>query len=545
LRECDAIKQNRYESGLAKLRRERRGVMDQITLAEAARTVLLTIAPLIAGGALAKIGEDITATAQETLARAWQTVEARFKRGLSAREKADLVQAATVVEARLSSQPKAARALDFYRTDPEDADAQRIIETQLVEVFKPAPEALIALAKAIAAMQPAPATAADARTVIVRDQGKVGSILQGDITGNVSLGPVDFSQNKRIASPGTDPAPVTDHSSLVTRHSSLPATLSADGVHFNYGHALIVGVADYADQRLKVAGGTTANDARALAALLRDPQLAAYPRKQVRILVDAKATRANVLDELEALAHRAAGGTALIFFAGHGEPVGDSYGLLPHDADLANLAATSLTAELFHQRIAKIRERAKRLVVVLNCCHAGGVGDEVLSATGGGPTGAAPPPAFYRPLAAGSGQVVISSARPTQKSGARSQASPQHTTFGAHLLDALRGQAPGQGAGVGVFELFAYLRARVPADAQHIRYQGKPLEQEPLFYASQLDDNIAVALRPGWQGGTLGADLEQQVRRLAVLELQLELAGETASLLAERDALLAQITSAG
>lgn len=375
--------------------------------------------------------------------------------------------------------------------------------------------------------------------------GQVAHLLQSDITGNVSPGPVDFSQHRRVASPGAGPAPVTDHASPVTRHATLPATLSADGVHFSYGHALLVGVADYADPRLKVAGGTTANDARALGTLLRDPQLAAYPTNQVRVLVDARATRANILDELEALAHRAAGGTALIFFAGHGEPVGDSYGLLPYDADRANLAATSLTAELFHHRIAKIRERVKRLVVVLNCCHAGGVGDEVLSATVGGPSGAAPPPEFYRPLAIGSGQVVISSSRPGQKSGAHSQTSPQHTIFGAHLIAALRGQAPGQGAGVGVFELFASLRAHVPAEARSIRYQGAPLVQEPLFYASQLDDNIAVALRPGWQGGTLDAELERQVRRLAELELQLELAGEAAPLRAEHAALLAQIATAG
>jgi hypothetical protein len=48
----------------------------------------------------------------------------------------------------------------------------------------------------------------------------------------------------------------------------------------------------------------------------------------------------------------------------------------------------------------------------------------------------------------------------------------------------------------------------VPADAATITCRGLALTQEPLFYASQFDDNIAVALRPGWQGGTLGADLE-------------------------------------
>ncbi len=287
-----------------------------------------------------------------------------------------------------------------------------------------------------------------------------------------------------------------------------------------------------------------ANDARELAALLRNPQVAAYPADQVRVLTDAKATRANILDALEELAHNAAGGTALIMFSGHGEPVDGDYALLPYDADLANLAASSLTSELFQRRIAKIRERAQRLVVLLNCCHAGGVGDAVLAPDAAVLSGAAPPPSFYEPLVVGSGQqVVISSSRPQQKSGARSGVHPQHTTFGAHLLDALRGKVPGDGAGMGIFELFAYLRAQVPADAQRITYRGLPLQQEPLFYASQLDANIAVALRPGWQGGTLGSDLEQQVRRLAELELYLALneANAPPALRAERDRILALI----
>jgi len=45
----------------------------------------------------------------------------------------------------------------------------------------------------------------------------------------------------------------------------------------------------------------------------------------VQVLTDARATRANVVTALEELAQRADGGTALICFAGHGEPVGADY----------------------------------------------------------------------------------------------------------------------------------------------------------------------------------------------------------------------------
>lgn len=253
--------------------------------------------------------------------------------------------------------------------------------------------------------------------------------------------------------------------------------------------------------------------------------------------------RSSLLAALDELAERVAGAeqsTALIFFAGHGEPAGASYALLPHDALLTNLAATGITAEVFHERVAQVRARARRLVVLLNCCHAGGVGDEVLGGLGDEtPSGAAPPPEFYRPLVIGSGQVVISSSRPGQKPGARSRHNPQHTTFGAHLLEALRGAAPGAGAGVGVFDLFAHLRTAVPPDACHIPYLGKPLVQEPLFYANQLDDNIPVALRPAGSDGVLGTH-DSLIARLIALELEIEALGEAvpAELRANRDAVL-------
>ncbi len=319
------------------------------------------------------------------------------------------------------------------------------------------------------------------------------------------------------------------------------ATLSVDGVHFSYGHALVIGVGRYRDRAIPTVV-TTANDARAIGAVLCDQHLAAYPSDQVCVLTDAEATRAAILDALEALAQRAAGATALICFAGHGELLGDDYVLLPFDTDTRRLGETTLTSARFHDAVAKVRARAKRLIVLLNCCHAGGVGAALLHTASSDTLlqGSAPPAAFYRPLAVGSGQVVISSSRPEQKSGAVAQRNAHHTPFGAVLLDALRGAAPGDGPAVGVFELFAALRTHVPIDASHIRYQGGPLRQEPLFYAHQLDDNLPVALRPGWQGGTLSGAILNQVRRLVEQELQSErsITGHPGSANTELDARL-------
>ena len=42
-----------------------------------------------------------------------------------------------------------------------------------------------------------------------------------------------------------------------------------------------------------------------------------------------------------------------------------------------------------------------------------------------------------------------------------------------------------------------------------------------MLYAHQLDANVAVALRPGWQGGTLDADLADIIEELARVEIEL------------------------
>ncbi|EFO81070.1 hypothetical protein OSCT_1101 [Oscillochloris trichoides DG-6] len=485
-------------------------------LTEAARLVLVYISPLIAAGALAKIGEDATDTTTELLGRVWDTLARR-----------------------LQGHRKAEAALTLYEDEPHNPALQQKLQQGIVEVFKSDPAELLDLAQSIAALgsQPVPPRQHNQN---ISGNANVATAIAGDFHGNLTIGALDMSRNKTAApSQPVPPAPTP-------RLRISDPTLSADGATFSFGHALIIGVGSYAQPGLSVPGGTTSNDARALAALLRDPQVAAYPHDQVRVLLDAKATRTSILDELELLAKRAHGGTALIFFAGHGEALGGGgYALLPYDADLHNLEATSLSAEIFQQRVAKVRTSAKRLIVLLNCCHAGGVGAGVLDPAAALLSGAAPPATFYQPLTLGSGQAVISASRPQQKAGARAQSNPQHTPFGAQLLTGLRGQAPGDGAGVGVFELFAHLRTHVPSDALHITYQGAPLRQEPLFYAAALDDNIPLALRPGWNGTTLGDATLSLARRLAELEIAAESVPLTPAQIAERDSLLARIKQTG
>ncbi len=270
-----------------------------------------------------------------------------------------------------------------------------------------------------------------------------------------------------------------------------PVTFSADEAHFNYGHALLIGVGNYVRAALSIP--QTATEARQLADLLRDPTLAAYPYSQVRLLTDQAATRRGILDALENFALQLANApqpTALLFFTCHGQYQGDEYWLLPHDYDPEDLLGTAIDSITLRQKIEAIAMHTHRLLILLNCSYAGGIGDSLSNLS------AAPPKSFYEPLAGGRGRVIISSSRPGELSGISSTVNLETTIFGTHLLAALRGKAPGQGLTIGVFELFSYLSKQVPLDARRILYKGKPLEQHPLLYAHEIDEDWPVTLRP-------------------------------------------------
>ena len=87
---------------------------------------------------------------------------------------------------------------------------------------------------------------------------------------------------------------------------------------FENGHALIIGIGAYDESRLTAP--STAADAVAIAAALRDDEVAGYPKDNVVLLSDADATVARIGDELDKLAGRAPprDATVIVFYAGHG-----------------------------------------------------------------------------------------------------------------------------------------------------------------------------------------------------------------------------------
>ena len=140
--------------------------------------------------------------------------------------------------------------------------------------------------------------------------------------------------------------------------------------------ALIVATDRYTDpglRRLRAPG----SDARALAAVLRDPRIGDF---EVRTLLNKPAHVVNLVVE-EFFADRRPGDLLLVHFTGHG--VKDEEGELYFAAVntmLGRLGATAVAAEFVSRRMT--RSRSRRVVLLLDCCYAGAFDRGLLARAG-------------------------------------------------------------------------------------------------------------------------------------------------------------------
>ncbi len=256
------------------------------------------------------------------------------------------------------------------------------------------------------------------------------------------------------------------------------------------GHALLIGIANY--QHVSSLPVAILNDAQDIAATLSSPNYCGYAPANVVTLLDAEATRAAVLTGLGELAVRArTDDTACIFFSGHGAVVGhpgaeDSV-LVTVDTDLSNITDTSIGSDEFAAALAKVK--AKRLLVFIDACHAGGAAISKNLTDGRGhdfKSGYAMN--TFAKLAVGSGRALMASCRADEVSAVFTSA--RNSVFTTVLLAGLRGAADKSGSGfVKVFDLFNYISEEVP--------KLIPDDQHPNFKADNLEANFAVALNQG------------------------------------------------
>lgn len=221
-------------------------------------------------------------------------------------------------------------------------------------------------------------------------------------------------------------------------------------------------------------------DAVALGSLFAD-----NTEGSIAFLLDAGATRKDIEDALASLTSSDPDDLVVMTFSGHGT---EDHRLVPVDADGGDLERTCLSLNDLAVRLDAIP--ARQLIVVLDCCFAGGFGGARVFA----PTAARAPiedRTLLERLVRGDGRVVFTASGKGEP--ALETQRYAHGLFTYHLLEALQGV--GDFASADHIPLYALLEYASKSVLDSARRLGE--EQTPTLYGSIEGAPALPRLRPG------------------------------------------------
>ncbi|VAW32642.1 hypothetical protein MNBD_CHLOROFLEXI01-2453 [hydrothermal vent metagenome] len=288
---------------------------------------------------------------------------------------------------------------------------------------------------------------------------------------------------------------------------------------FEHGYAVIVGVDKNNISRLALP--SVAKDVQAVHDVLIHPERCAYKPDNVKLLMGEDASNKNILDALYWLQDKVkadAEATAVIYYSGHGmvDNATDQYYLIPYDIrSLSRVRADAIKADELTAEISSIK--AKRLLAILDCCHASGMGvkNVDLSAIDDGADvksasfpidlpetkdipayEAAPGAKAVSDLLDGNGRAILNSSTGAQSSYVRQDGKMSLFTY--HLIEALTGHAPHpeDASVVYVTDVMSWVTHEVKKSA---RKEG--VEQTPVMRTSGV---FPIAQLIGGQGVAKG-----------------------------------------
>lgn len=173
----------------------------------------------------------------------------------------------------------------------------------------------------------------------------------------------------------TRPSPPKPTATPAPSQASFLSTVTAD--HRGQHWAVIIGVSDYKDSRVPSLRYAE-EDAKAFYRWITSPNGGRYAPANVRFLIGEDATVKNIRMALfQWLKQAIQEDTVTIFFAGHGSPESpdstENLYLLPYDVEHDNIPSTAFPMWDIETAL-KRHIKAKRVIVVADACHSGGVG---------------------------------------------------------------------------------------------------------------------------------------------------------------------------
>jgi hypothetical protein len=256
--------------------------------------------------------------------------------------------------------------------------------------------------------------------------------------------------------------------------------------------ALVVGVGKHADReipRLRFAS----RDAETFAGFLMSAGGAALPKRNVRVLVDERATLGAIRQSVRGfLARRARpADRVIIYFSGYGavarpSPKADPTAyLVLHDARRKDIPRTALALTSLAKMLESVR--AGTVIVILDTSFGPGRDVKTLAIPGEAP--AEPPEDIFGPVA-GMKRVLMASALPTQ--GALELTDARSSLFTYYLLQGLRGKADRDKDGrIALREIFDFVRVEVSTRSG---LEGTP--QTPYGVGTDSRDPLFDRSRP-------------------------------------------------
>lgn len=231
--------------------------------------------------------------------------------------------------------------------------------------------------------------------------------------------------------------------------------------------AVVIGVSEYADTRIQSLR-YAAQDAQAFYDWLVSPTGGKYAPVQVKLLLDSHATARNIREALFTWLKQALEEDSVtIFFACHGSPESPdetkNLYLLPCDTEYDNVASTAFPMWDVETALQKFI-KAKRVIVLADACHSGGVGESFDVARRSNRA------FIVNPIASavndlgkvGNGYCVISASNERQLSREGQEWGGGHGVFTYFLLRGLRGEADyNKDAAITLGELIPYLSEQV------------------------------------------------------------------------------------
>jgi hypothetical protein len=260
-------------------------------------------------------------------------------------------------------------------------------------------------------------------------------------------------------------------------------------------YGMIIGIAQY--QNIKPLPATIIKDANDIYNVLTDPDCGSYPAENVQLITDQQATREGILQAFDQLSKQCdAESSAFIYISSHGGQIesGPFLGeyLLPVETNAKTeqqLASSAISGEQFTECLQSIH--ARKLVVIFDCCHSGGIGQPKDPSEPVFKSGFSDQ--YYDWLKVGRGRVIFASSSSDELSWIMSGST--NSLFTGHLLQGLKGGAAGPDGLVRIFDLYDFIQPKVVSEQpkQHPVFKAEVEENFPIAFYKSSATNISIS----------------------------------------------------